>query len=390
LNGKYEEAVAALRAAISLRASSGEAYNELGLALSAEAHRQEAVEAFRKALLLDPENGAARANLDALKKTAPVETATSKFEGSSLLMGSAELRPRDADDLERIKTFEGSIEHEKFDELEPQLLTYLVAHPDSWRAHYIQGYVLFRQRKVGDSIRELAKSLELNVNNAEGHKILGKDFVIIGKYDYAQTELQQAVRLKPESAEIHYSLGEVYSTRDMFQAAKSEFTAAIQRDATFAEAYNALGFTDESLGDDPAALEAYQKAIRVADRKGIKFDAPYINLGAYYNRLNKPDVALQFAKKAIELNSKSDLAYYQVARAHQSRNEWDEAADALQSAISLNPTDAQYYYVLGQVYRKLGKQKESMAALETFQKLKREAELVDSQLRDARGASSSD
>ena len=57
---------------------------------------------------------------------------------------------------------------------------------------------------------------------------------------------------------------------------------------------------------------AYQKAIRVADQKGFKFEAPYINLGAYYNRLSKPDLALQFAKKAIELNSKSDLGYYQV------------------------------------------------------------------------------
>src|SRR5260370_11642796 len=154
--------------------------------------------------------------------------------GSSL----EELRHHDADDLERIKSFETAIGQDKYDEVEPLLLTYLEAHPDSWRAHYIQGYVLFRQHKVGDSIRELAKSLELNVNNPEGHKILGKDFVIIGKYDYAQTELQQAVRLKPESAEIHYSLGEVYSTRDMFPAAKSEFSAAIQRDSTYAEAYN--------------------------------------------------------------------------------------------------------------------------------------------------------
>jgi tetratricopeptide (TPR) repeat protein len=306
-------------------------------------------------------------------------------------MGSAsELRPRDAEDLDRIKVFEASVEHEKFEEVEPELLTYLAAHPDSWRAHYIQGYVLFRQHKVGDSIRELAKSLELNVNNPEGHKILGKDFVIIGKYDYAQTELQQAVRLKPDSAEIHYSLGEVYSTRDMFQAAKSEFTAAIQRDSMYAEAYNALGFTEESLGNDSAALEAYQKAILIADQKRFRFEAPYINLGAYYNRLNRPDVALQFAKKAIELNSNSDLAYYQVARAHESRNEWNEAADALQSAISFNPNDAQYYYVLGQVYRKLGKQKESMAALETFQRLKRQEESVESKARADRGAPSSD
>ena len=91
------------------------------------------------------------------------------------------------------------------------MLAYLKEHPNSWRAHYIQGYVLFRMRKVGDSIKELAKSLELNADNPEAHKILAKDFVVIGKFDYAQTELQQAVRLKPESAEIHYSLGEIYS-----------------------------------------------------------------------------------------------------------------------------------------------------------------------------------
>jgi hypothetical protein len=42
------------------------------------------------------------------------------------------------------------------------------------------------------------------------------------------------------------------------------------------------------------------------------------------------------------------------------------------------------------VYRKLGKQKESMAALETFQRLKRQEESVESKARADRGAPSSD
>ena len=212
-------------------------------------------------------------------------------------------------------------------------VAYLNDHPNSWRAHYIQGYVLFRMRKIGDSIRELAKSLELNADNPEAHKILAKDFVVIGKWDYAQTELQQAERLKPESAEIHYSLGEVYSGRDMLKEAKSEFTAAIQHDPSNSEAYNALGFTEESLGDDTAALAAYKKAMEIAEQKGSKFDAPYINVSEYYNRLNQPEPALEYARKAIALNSKSDLGYYQLARAYQSQGEWDQAAEALRNAI---------------------------------------------------------
>jgi len=101
--------------------------------------------------------------------------------------------------------------------VELPLLQYLKDHPGSWRAHYLQGYVLFRSRKVGDSIRELARSLELNVNNPEAHKMLGKDLVLIGKFDYAQTELQQAVRLKPDSAEVHYTSGRSIPLEICFQ-----------------------------------------------------------------------------------------------------------------------------------------------------------------------------
>ena len=154
-----------------------------------------------------------------------------------------------------------SIGKDKIDEVEPLVLTYLGKYPDSWRAHYIQGYVLFRMRKFGDSIKELSKSLELNVENPEQHKILAEDFVVIGQVDYAQTELQQAVRLKPESAEIHYDLGEIYSAKDMLPEARSEFMAAIQRDATSAEAYNALGFTEESLDHDAAGSGSVHKAM---------------------------------------------------------------------------------------------------------------------------------
>jgi tetratricopeptide (TPR) repeat protein len=75
-----------------------------------------------------------------------------------------------------------------------------------------------------------------------------------------------------------------------------------------------------------------------------------------------------------------------MGRAYQSRGEWEQAADALRNAISINPSSAQYYYVLSQVYRRLGKQKESLAALKTFQELKHADELVENQIRDSEAA----
>jgi superkiller protein 3 len=387
--GNPADAASEFREAVRLQPSSAEAYSELGLALNHEGDTIGAAAAFRKALEINPEDVAARENLDAiLKKTAAPQTANSTPTGLPSLtppLPAREPAPgTDGDDLDQIKNFEALIGQDKIDEVEPRVLAYLNDHPNSWRAHYIRGYVLFRMRTIGDSIRELAKALELNADNPEAHKILAKDFVVIGKWDYAQTELQQATRLKPESAEIHYSLGEVYSGRDMLREAKSEFTAAIQHDPSYFEAYNALGFTEESLGDDAAALAAYMKAMQIAEQKGSKFDAPYINVSEYYNRLNKPDPALEYARKAIALNSKSDLGYYQMARAYQSQGEWGRAAEALRNAISLNPSSAQYYYVLSQVYRSLGRQPESLAALKSFQELKHAEELVEDKMRENR------
>jgi tetratricopeptide (TPR) repeat protein len=387
--GNLPDAESAFREAIRLRPSSADAYDELGLALSQEKGENGAAAAFQKALQLDAGNAEAQKNLDLIRtRTASAPTsfgnATRPASSLGLRTSTGELLPIGTDDLDQIKNFETAIEKDKIDEVEPLVTAYLQGHPNSWRAHYIEGYLLFRMRKVGDSIRELSKSLELNVDDPEAHKILAKDFVIIGQVDYALTELQQAVRLKPESAEIHYSLGEIYSAKDMLPESKSEFTAAIKWDPTYAEAYNALGFTEESLDHDAAALEAYKKAIEVADKKGFKYDVPYINLGAYYNRLGNPELALQYAQKGVELNSKSDLAYYQMAKAYESRHELEQAAEALAKAISIMPSSAQYFYVLSQVDRKLGKPKESMEALQTFEKLKHEAELVDNKILENR------
>jgi uncharacterized protein HemY len=68
------------------------------------------------------------------------------------------------------------------------------------------------------------------------------------------------------------------------------------------------------------------------------------------------------------------------------RNEWGKAAEDLRKASAINPSSAQYYYVLAVVYRKLGKPKESMAVLDIFQRLKRESDLLDHQVRDAHEA----
>ena len=192
------------------------------------------------------------------------------------------------------------------------------------------GYSLFAQQRIGESIKALAKSLELDVTNAEAHKILGRNLMIIGRFDAAQLEFEQALRYKPDSAESHYNLGKLFSIQDTWEPARKAFEAALRIDPGYVEAVTALGFALEALGDDEGAVASYEKAAALnAERKGA-FAAPHVNLSAYYNRTGNPAAALEQARKAIALDPKSDRAWFQKGRADERGGDLEAAAECVQ------------------------------------------------------------
>lgn len=277
--------------------------------------------------------------------------------------------PGPKDDPKQIRIFESYIRQERFDEVEPLLRRYVRERPDSWLGFYQLGYVLFRERRIGESVKALSRSLQLNLENAEAHKILGLNLTILGKYDEAQVELEQAGRLMPDSAEMHYYLGRIYYTKNVLPLAKRAFKEALRLDPTYMKAYDNLGLTLEALGDDEGAVENFRKAAELNERHKLKSPWPYINTCALYNRKRDPQTALPVCLQAIEQDPLSDAAHFETARAYMALKEWDHAAQSLERAIEAEPRTARYHLVLSTVYRRLGRAEDAQKALESFQKL---------------------
>jgi tetratricopeptide (TPR) repeat protein len=268
---------------------------------------------------------------------------------------------------------ENYIRANQFKEAEPLLTDYVNQYPQSSRGWYALGYTQFAQQKIGESIRALAKCLQLDVKNSEAHKILGRDLMIIGRFDAAQIEFEQGVRYDPQSAEMHYNLGKLFSMQDNWAPGRKEFEEALRIDPSYVEALDALGLTQEALGDDAGAVASYEKAIALNQARNGKFASAHVNLSAYYNRTGDHEKGLTYARQAVELDPKSDRAWFQKAKAEEGQGNLNDAVDSLAQAITFNPRASSYYYVLSGVLRRQGKTKESKEALEVFTRLDKES-----------------
>ena len=298
-DGKVPDAVAALQEASRLEPKSGEAHYQLGLALARAGRQEEATAELQKGrdfVAADDRNQ--RAALDVAEGRAALEKgeleeAAAKFRRAiqlrpdssdarrylaQVLEKQGEAKPgfgsaatasaSPVDDANRIAELEGFIRESRFTEVEPLLAEYVKQRPASSWGWYALGYSLFAQQKIGESIKALAKSLELDIRNAEAHKILGRNLMIIGRFDAAQLEFEQTLRYKPDSAEAHYNLGKLFSIQDNWEPARKAFEAALRIDPSYIEALDALGFALEALGDDAGAIAQYEKAIELNETRG--------------------------------------------------------------------------------------------------------------------------
>jgi tetratricopeptide (TPR) repeat protein len=362
---ELQEAEAKLRHAIKLQPNSPVAQHFLGVALEKEGDTEGAVTAYQKAVELNPGDLSSRQSVNRLKPPEVREQNASipNFDSPGKI---------DDDDPARVSEFENYIRENRFKEVEPLLAAYVKDHPNSSWGWYALGYSQFAQKKIGDSINSLAKSLSLNVKNPDAHKILGRNLMVIGRFDSAQTEYEQSIRYAPDSAENYYDLGKLFSMQDNWQAARKQFEEAVRLNPNYVEALDSLGFAQEALGDDADALRTYQKAVALNEQRHGKFVSAHVNLSAYYNRTGDSAKAFDYAQKALEIDPKRDSAWFQKARAEDRQGQLQAAADSLNHAISLNSRSSSYYYVLSGIYRRLGNLEESKKALESFTRLDQE------------------
>jgi len=220
--GRTEQALPHLRAALSLRPGLYDNEADVADSLSALGRTEEALAHYRKALRLRPDNPLAHNNLGlALAAIGRPEEAVAHYR-ESLRLGA-----------------------------------------ENHKAHNNLGLALSALGRTGEAVAQYREALRIVPDFPEAHNNLGVILARLGRSGEAIAHYREALRLKPDYPEAHNNWAAALAGLGRPEEAAAHYREALRLRPGYPEAHNNLGVTLARLSKNEEAAEHFMKALRL-------------------------------------------------------------------------------------------------------------------------------
>ncbi len=190
-------------------------------------------------------------------------------------------------------------------------------------------------KKIPRSYLYSKKAVRLNPFSGEYYNFLSLAAKDAGKKEEAFKALKKGYSLNPGHWEINNEFFDALISRGINRRALEVAENAYKMSPYSAEAIRMAGYASFVNKDYNRAVNIYKKAIR---EKGGSYDL-YYQLSAVYGALNKPDRAMHYAQKALEMSKDNPGAYYNMAVAYYKKGENKKALRTLNTMLKKFPGD---------------------------------------------------
>jgi tetratricopeptide (TPR) repeat protein len=194
----------------------------------------------------------------------------------------------------------------KLDEALPVIHLFLEQRPDSPDGHAVLGFILFKQSKPAEALREYGEAVKYRSPSAFEMKAMGLSEAMLNDYASADSWLAKSLDLNPKDLQACDDLGRIKLLREKYSEAVGVFQECLKLDAKNVFAENGLGSAYERLSRLDEAAAAYQNVIAWQSAKTIQDPTPFWNLGRVLRKQNKTKEAMTVLTRAVELGP--DLA----------------------------------------------------------------------------------
>jgi tetratricopeptide (TPR) repeat protein len=286
---------------------------------------------------------------------------------------------------------------------------FLGQHAQSPEAHFMLGYILFREVQsearvdgvmrysvdaslgkfrdahARESLAEYTEGAKYATPSAFDLKIVAFDYILLDDSGDADKWLTRVVEWNPKDADAWYNLGRTKYTENRFDEAIHAFQQCLALDVKNVKAEDNLGLSYYGLGRTNDALAAYQTAIEwekqpLDVRRTSGDDAgpprsqppdpqPFIDLGILYLDQNRSNDALPVLLQATQIAPNDAKGHEELGKAYTHLDDLPKAQAELEKAVALAPNVASLHFMLGQVYRRLGMMDKAKAEFERTEQL---------------------
>ena len=251
---------------------------------------------------------------------------------------------------------------------EEELSRFVASHPASANAHFLLGYILFREKKALQSLGEFNAGARLRQPKSDELKTVASDYVLLGDYAKADKWFTEVTARSPNDPDAWYLLGRTKYSEDGFVEAVASFERALTLRPRYIEAANNIGLSWRELNDKEKAKAAFQNAIDWQGANPVD-PQPFLNLGTLLVDEEDSKLAVPFLTKAAAISPDNPKIHEELGQAFEKQNNLSQAQTELEKAVKLAPNVSSLHFKLGRLYRRKGMSERAQEEFEFCRKL---------------------
>jgi tetratricopeptide (TPR) repeat protein len=241
--------------------------------------------------------------------------------------------------------------------------------PDDPTALYWLGISRLKLHEAVDSVQAFRSAEKLGLNTALSHEGLALAYYDLNQFVLFEEQMKKAAALDPKDSTPYFYLGLYrWTVRADAPGALEFFEKALQLHPDDWKSLYQAGNCLEQMGKLAEARDRYSKAISLVEKNGDPFGWPYQGMARLLLD-DKPEAALDFARKAVSLQPDEYSNHVILAKVYERMGNLPDAIREAESATAKNPNDSTSRYFLYKLYRQAGDPRAAQA-LKTFQQVK--------------------
>ena len=301
---------------------------------------------------------------------------------------------------QKLAEAESLIEKGELNQAEALMRQDLKISPKSGTVHFLLGYILYkeiqieakrsdpnpnaiyaapgkslvelREKNAKESLAEFTAGARYRTPSSFDLKVVSMDYILLGDFIDADKWLTRSLQGNPTDSDGWYELGRTKYNENRFSEAIDAFKKCLVIDTTNVKAEENLGLSYAGMGNDSAAIKAYQTAIDWQASSLVKDVEAYFGLGNLLLDESRPQDAIPVLIQATQIAPSVSQGHELLGKAYLQTQNFPKAQMELEEAVNISPDAGRLHCILGQIYRKEGLAAKAKTEFDSCAALQRE------------------